>query len=181
MSPACTLGERIRALREAKNLSRYAVAKRACMPPTQYSIIEKGTNRNPGVFTVLRIADALGVALAEITDGCSPTKERQFMISLPTDIDSARLAFAAIKAVTDNFGYTAHYQYINPDQTIYLDRSNGGHTGAILCHHDTNGQARWSMAVQFESGDFELRDDSGTPQGRLVSTGNIHTGVFQAA
>lgn len=100
------------------------------------------------------------------------------MIPFPTSFAEARGAFAAIKAVTDAFGPLKDHERINPSQAVYANRS-GGEPGAMLCNRDSNGQADWHMTIWFDSGDFELWNDAGSPQGRLTSSGNVHTGELK--
>lgn len=60
------LGEAIRLIREEKGMSQEEVAKGARSDLTQVGGIERG-GRNPTYVTMLRLADALGSSVGEIT------------------------------------------------------------------------------------------------------------------
>lgn len=59
------LGETIRSLRKAQGISQEELAHRSQVDRAYMSSIERGT-QNPGVMTIIRIADAMGVSVAEI-------------------------------------------------------------------------------------------------------------------
>ena len=59
------VGEKIRAVREAKGLSQKEVALTLVMNPSQYSKIENG-KVDPQFSTIEKIANALGVDIADI-------------------------------------------------------------------------------------------------------------------
>jgi transcriptional regulator with XRE-family HTH domain len=59
------VGEKIRAVREAKGLSQKEVALILVMNPSQYSKIENG-KVDPQFSTIEKIANALGVDIADI-------------------------------------------------------------------------------------------------------------------
>ncbi|WP_432041394.1 helix-turn-helix domain-containing protein [Streptomyces cadmiisoli] len=59
------VGERIRAVREHHNLSQLDVCGRSGVDVATYSRIENG-HSSPLLDTLIRIADAIGVDLAEI-------------------------------------------------------------------------------------------------------------------
>jgi len=65
---AMTLGERIRAAIEAKNLSQAWVAEEAGMTAAALSNIITGVTENPGFFTVLAIARVIKEPLSAIVD-----------------------------------------------------------------------------------------------------------------
>ena len=60
------LGENIRKLRMQKELTQQQVAKSACMHWTMYAKIERNISRDPTIWTLIRIADALHVTLDEL-------------------------------------------------------------------------------------------------------------------
>jgi len=60
-----SLGEAIRTLRKAQGISQEELAHRSQIDRAYMSSVERGT-QNPGVMTIIRIADALGIAVAEI-------------------------------------------------------------------------------------------------------------------
>lgn len=64
------IGNRLRKIREEKRLSQTEVAQAMKMLPTQYNKIENG-NVSPGLETLVKIAEALGVSLDVIVYGYS--------------------------------------------------------------------------------------------------------------
>jgi transcriptional regulator with XRE-family HTH domain len=61
------IGEHIRELRTAKNISQLELANEAEVPLSQIGRIERGEG-NPTVSSLFIIADALGVELKELID-----------------------------------------------------------------------------------------------------------------
>ena len=59
------LGERLKTIREAKQLAQKKVALSIQMDPSQYSKIEKGKT-DPSVSTLQKIAQALDVTMADL-------------------------------------------------------------------------------------------------------------------
>lgn len=60
-----SLGEAIRSLRKSQGISQEELAHRSQVDRAYMSSIERGT-QNPGVMTIIRIADAMGISVAEI-------------------------------------------------------------------------------------------------------------------
>ena len=60
------LGQRIRGMREERGLTQQAVAEIAGVATDMVSRLENGRYTSPGLRTLLRIADALGVPLASV-------------------------------------------------------------------------------------------------------------------
>ena len=60
------LGQRIRALREERSMTQQAVADLAGVATDMVSRLENGRYTSPGLRTLLRIADALGVSLSSV-------------------------------------------------------------------------------------------------------------------
>ena len=54
--------------REAKGLSQLALAKKAKVPQQYISELEAGKKTNPGIATVLKLAKALKVKVAELLE-----------------------------------------------------------------------------------------------------------------
>lgn len=59
------LGEAIRALRKARGISQEELAHRSQVDRAYMSSIERGT-QNPGIMTIIRIAEGMGASAAEI-------------------------------------------------------------------------------------------------------------------
>jgi transcriptional regulator with XRE-family HTH domain len=61
------LGQSVRRYREARGLTQETLAERANLDPSYISGIERGL-RNPGIKNVARIAKALGITTAKLTE-----------------------------------------------------------------------------------------------------------------
>ena len=59
---------RIERLRKLKKLNNYTVARFADVPVSTMAHITSGETKNPGVFTILRICEGLGVTPSEFFD-----------------------------------------------------------------------------------------------------------------
>lgn len=59
------LGETIRSLRKARGISQEELAHRSQVDRAYMSSIERGT-QNPGIMTIIRIAEGMGISVAEI-------------------------------------------------------------------------------------------------------------------
>jgi len=70
------LVNRIDELCRAKNYSYYTLSYRSSVPLTTLIHIMDGTSKNPGIFTVIKICDGLGVSMSEFFN----TKEFQEML-----------------------------------------------------------------------------------------------------
>lgn len=62
-----TIGIRLTALREARDLTLQDVANRAGLSKTRVWEIEQGRAKNPTIDTAIRLAKALGVSLDDLT------------------------------------------------------------------------------------------------------------------
>lgn len=63
-----TIGERVRQLREAQNISVSQVARKCGVDRGTIYFIEKDKTENPGALTLKALADALGVSLMALLD-----------------------------------------------------------------------------------------------------------------
>ena len=68
------LGDRIRTVRERYGMPVAVLAKRVGISRQQLHMIETNETKNPGVLTVLRIADALGVSTDYVLKGKRKTR-----------------------------------------------------------------------------------------------------------
>lgn len=64
-----SLGQNIRSLRLSRGLSQDALAYEAEMSQAVLSQIESGEVLNPGVFTMLKIAEVFGITVDELIHG----------------------------------------------------------------------------------------------------------------
>lgn len=65
---ANTLGRSIHDLRKATGRTLQQISAETGIAPSYLSLIERGKVENPGIFTIQKIADALGVFLVNIVD-----------------------------------------------------------------------------------------------------------------
>jgi len=82
------IGERLRELREARNISMRALATRSGLSANALSMIERG-RASPSVSTLYKLADALGIS---ITSFFGSNTERQQVVFLIAD-ERARMSF----------------------------------------------------------------------------------------
>ena len=69
-----TMGDRIRAAREARGMTSAALADAVgCRPATMYRYEKKGMK--PGAETLAKISEALGVGMLFLTTGREPAEE----------------------------------------------------------------------------------------------------------
>jgi transcriptional regulator with XRE-family HTH domain len=64
-----SFGERLRATREAMEVSQDTLERRACLPHGMVSKFERAANGPPGLYMVLRLADGLRVEPGILLDG----------------------------------------------------------------------------------------------------------------
>lgn len=62
------LGDQLSDARIRAGLSMYALAKRSGIGVASISEIESGTTLNPGILTMVRLADALHVSLDQLSE-----------------------------------------------------------------------------------------------------------------
>lgn len=70
------LVNRIEKLCVERNYSYYVLSYKSSVPLTTLIHIMDGTSKNPGIFTIIKICDGLGVSMSEFFD----TKEFQDML-----------------------------------------------------------------------------------------------------
>lgn len=95
------------------------------------------------------------------------------MITFPTDLASARSAFAEITTLVGGFERDQHRAALNESQMLIVDRQPC-ETGAYLLHRH-GGQPSWHLTVWLETGDFQIWIDTDGPS-RFHSAGNVKTG-----
>ncbi|MEZ4448628.1 MAG: helix-turn-helix transcriptional regulator [Nannocystaceae bacterium] len=90
------LGQRLRTIREERDLTQHALAKVSGIAADMISRLENGHYTTPGLRTLLRLADALGVGVAELL----PETLHEDLVSRETHL-RARLSAAAKQAGVD--------------------------------------------------------------------------------
>ncbi len=69
-------GENLRALRKRRNLAQERLAEVADLHRNEIGVLERGQGE-PGLLTLLILADALGVPLKGLTEGVPVPRERR--------------------------------------------------------------------------------------------------------
>lgn len=62
------IGKRISHLCKQKGITAYQLANKAMVPMTTLENIMKGHTGNPGIYTVGKICDGLGITMQELLD-----------------------------------------------------------------------------------------------------------------
>ena len=95
-----SLGRNVKGMREAKGWTQAQLAARAKVERSTIQNIESGRVLRPN--TLAHIADALGVKVAELTDG--PTGERDPFDVIEDLLEAAQAELARLKQERQNFG-----------------------------------------------------------------------------
>jgi transcriptional regulator with XRE-family HTH domain len=90
MDAAERFGENILRVRQARKLSQESLAERAEVHRTQISLIESG-QREPRIFTLLRLAGALEVDASTLLEGVAwkpaePGRTGEFVVTDPPEL-----------------------------------------------------------------------------------------------
>ena len=92
------LGQRLRRLREDRGLTQQALARISAVAADMISRLENGHYQSPGLRTLLRLADGLGVGIGELLPEAQGLRG-----AAPTGGGSGRARlFALIKRVSDD-------------------------------------------------------------------------------
>ena len=95
-----SLGRNVKGMREAKGWTQAQLAARAKVERSTIQNIESGRVQRPN--SLAHIADALGVKVAELTDG--PTGERDPFDVIEDLLEAAQAELARLKQERQNFG-----------------------------------------------------------------------------
>ena len=150
------IGERLRALREERNISMRALATRSGLSANALSMIERG-KASPSVSTLYKLADALGIS---ITTFFSSDIERKQVVFLKADA-RARMSFT--RGVFEGLGGEQFVGRVEPFMLTLENSANSGprsmtHTGHefVFC---LRGELEYQVERQIyhlESGDSLL-------------------------
>ena len=121
------IGERLRELREARNISMRALATRSGLSANALSMIER-SKASPSVSTLYKLADALGVS---ITSFFGSDTQRQQVVFLKAD-ERRRMSFA--RGVFEGLGGEQFVGRVEPFMLTLESNANSGprsmaHTG----------------------------------------------------
>jgi transcriptional regulator with XRE-family HTH domain len=119
------VGERLRELREARNISMRALATRSGLSANALSMIERG-RASPSVSTLYKLAEALGVS---ITSFFASEGERKQVVFLKSD-ERARMAFT--RGVFEGLGGE---QFVGRVEPFMLTLENSANSGPRAMSH----------------------------------------------
>ena len=119
------VGERLRELREARNISMRALATRSGLSANALSMIERG-RASPSVSTLYKLADALGVS---ITSFFASETDRKQVVFLKAD---ARTRMSFTRGVFEGLGGE---QFIGRVEPFMLTLENSANSGPRTMSH----------------------------------------------
>lgn len=119
------IGERLRELREARNISMRTLAARSGLSANALSMIERG-KASPSVSTLYKLADALGIS---ITSFFASATERQQVVFLKSD---ARTRVSFSRGVFEGLGGEHFVGRVEP---FMLTLDNSANSGARSMTH----------------------------------------------
>lgn len=119
------IGERLRELREARNISMRTLAARSGLSANALSMIERG-KASPSVSTLYKLADALGIS---ITSFFASATERQQVVFLKSD---ARPRVSFSRGVFEGLGGEHFVGRVEP---FMLTLDNSANSGARSMTH----------------------------------------------
>lgn len=74
------LGENLKRIREGLGITQKELAERCGISDQQLSRLEGGSQRNPGIQTVVAICTALGVSIGELVHGEDEPEKTRYML-----------------------------------------------------------------------------------------------------
>jgi transcriptional regulator with XRE-family HTH domain len=119
------IGERLRELREARNISMRALAAKSGLSANALSMIERG-RASPSVSTLYKLADALGIS---ITSFFGSDAERKQVVFLKAD-ERTRVSFT--RGVFEALGGE---QFVGRVEPFLLTLENNAHSGPRSMMH----------------------------------------------
>lgn len=119
------IGERLRELREARNISMRTLATKSGLSANALSTIERG-KASPSVSTLYKLAEALGVS---ITSFFGTDTERKQVVFLKTD-ERARVSFT--RGIFEGLGGE---QFIGRVEPFMLTLENSANSGPRAMSH----------------------------------------------
>lgn len=150
------IGERLRELREARNISMRTLATKSGLSANALSMIERG-RASPSVSTLYKLADALGVS---ITSFFGSDLERKQVVFLKSDA-RARVAFT--RGVFEGLGGEQFSGRVEPFMLTLENSANSGPRSMTHSGHEfvfcLRGELEYQVERQLyhlESGDSLL-------------------------
>ncbi len=143
------IGERLRELREARNISMRALAVRSGLSANALSMIERG-RASPSVSTLYKLSDALGVS---ITAFFGPEAEKKQVVFLKANV-RPRVSFT--RGVFEGLGGEQFVGRIEPFLLTLESNANSGPRSMAHTGHEFVFCLRGELEYQVERQIFQL-------------------------
>jgi len=143
------VGERLRELREARNISMRALATRSGLSANALSMIERG-RASPSVSTLYKLADALGVS---ITSFFGSETDKQQVVFLKGD-ERARVSFS--RGVFEGLGGERFVGRVEPFMLTLESNANSGPRSMTHTGHEFVFCLRGHLEYQVERQVYQL-------------------------
>lgn len=143
------IGERLRELREARNISMRALATRSGLSANALSMIERG-RASPSVSTLYKLADALGVS---ITSFFGSDHEKKQVVFLQAD-QRARVSFT--RGIFEALGGEQFVGRVEPFLLTLESNANSGPRSMAHTGHEFVFCLRGKLEYQVERQVYEL-------------------------
>jgi transcriptional regulator with XRE-family HTH domain len=143
------IGERLRELREARNISMRSLASRSGLSANALSMIERG-KASPSVSTLYKLAEALGIS---ITSFFGSNSERKQVVFLKGD-GRARVAFT--RGVFEGLGGEHFVGRVEPFMLTLENSANSGSRAMSHTGHEFVFCLRGELEYQVERQVFRL-------------------------
>jgi transcriptional regulator with XRE-family HTH domain len=143
------IGERLRELREARNISMRALATRSGLSANALSMIERG-KASPSVSTLYKLADALGIS---ITGFFGSGTERRQIVFIKGD-ERARVSFT--HGVFEGLGGEQFVGRVEPFMLTLENSANSGPRSMMHTGHEFVFCLRGELEYQVERQIYQL-------------------------
>jgi transcriptional regulator with XRE-family HTH domain len=143
------IGERLRELREARNISMRALAARSGLSANALSMIER-SKASPSVSTLYKLADALGVS---ITSFFGSDTQRQQIVFLKSD-QRTRISFT--RGVFEGLGGEQFIGRVEPFLLTLESNANSGPRSMTHTGHEFVFCLRGELEYQVERQVYQL-------------------------
>ena len=143
------IGERLRELREARNISMRALATRSGLSANALSMIERG-KASPSVSTLYKLADALGIS---ITSFFGSDSQRKQVVYLKAD-ERTRVSFT--RGIFEGLGGEQFVGRVEPFMLTLESNANSGPRSMTHTGHEFVFCLRGELEYQVERQVYEL-------------------------
>ena len=143
------IGERLRELREARNISMRALATKSGLSANALSMIERG-RASPSVSTLYKLADALGIS---ITSFFGSDAERKQVVFLKAD-ERTRVSFS--RGVFEALGGEQFVGRVEPFLLTLENSANSGPRSMMHTGHEFVFCLRGELEYQVERQIYQL-------------------------